>query len=145
MINSIRGAHPPQFDPAMQAFVCGAAVTLGHCYPAAWGFKGGKGVATLAGVFGAVLPCSLPWVLGAFVLVVALSGYVSLATLCATATAALYVALGDPRGPLSAAGGFTAFMAMLVVFKHRDNIRRLMSGTESRFDKLRILGRWRDR
>lgn len=130
-------------------YVCGAAVTLGHCYPALWQFKGGKGVATLAGVFGAVLPWSLLWILPAFVLVVMLSGYVSLATVAATATAGLYVACVDARGAWSAAGAFTLFMALLVVFKHRENIGRLIAGTESRFEKFRVLGKvldtWRDR
>jgi acyl phosphate:glycerol-3-phosphate acyltransferase len=126
-------------------YVCGAAVTLGHCYPALWRFQGGKGVATLAGVFGALLPGALPLILGGFLLVVMLSGYVSLATLAATALAGLYVACIDARGALSPAGAFTAFMAVLVVFKHRDNIARLAAGTESRFDKLRVIGKWLDR
>jgi glycerol-3-phosphate acyltransferase PlsY len=136
---------PPVLDREQLGYVCGAAVTLGHCYPALWGFKGGKGVATLAGVFGALLPFALPWILLAFVLVVMVSGYVSLATLAAAAVAGLYVACFDARGALSAAGAFTAFMAALVVFKHRENIGRLFSGTESRFEKLRVIGRWLDR
>lgn len=132
-------------DPALLPYVCGAAVTLGHCYPALWKFQGGKGVATLAGVFGAVLPMSLLLILPAFLLVVMLTGYVSLATLAASAAAGLYVACIDTRGAWSAAGAFTAFMALLVVFKHRENIGRLFAGTESRFDKFRILGKWLDR
>lgn len=137
--------EPAALDRESIGFVCGAAVTLGHCYPALWKFRGGKGVATLAGVFGALLPHALPWMLLAFVLVVMLTGYVSLATLFAAAVAGLYVACFDARGALSAAGAFTAFMALLVVFKHRDNIGRLVSGTESRFEKLRVIGRWLDR
>lgn len=139
------GDAPPALDRASLGYVCGAAVTLGHCYPALWKFRGGKGVATLAGVFGAMLPGALPWMLLAFVLVVMLSGYVSLATLTATAVAGLHVACFDVRGALSAAGAFTAFMAALVVFKHRENIGRLVAGTESRFEKLRVIGRWLDR
>lgn len=135
----------PAADPETLGFVCGAAVTLGHCYPALWGFKGGKGVATLAGVFGALLPLSLPWILLGFVLVVMLSGYVSLATFAATAIAGLYVACFDARGALSTAGAFTAFMAALVLFKHRENLGRLIAGTESRFEKFRVIGRWLDR
>lgn len=137
---------PSPLDRESLGYVCGAAVTLGHCYPALWKFRGGKGVATLAGVFGAVMPLALPWILLAFVLVVMLTGYVSLATLFAAATAGLYVAcFDDARGALSAAGAFTAFMAALVVFKHRENIGRLAAGTESRFEKLRVMGRWLDR
>ena len=132
-------------DASTLGFACGAAVTLGHCYPALWGFKGGKGVATLAGVFGALLPLSLPLILGGFVLVVMLTGYVSLATLAAAAIAGLYVACIDARGAWSDAGAFTAFMAMLVVFKHRENIQRLLAGEESRFEKLRVIGQWLDR
>ena len=132
-------------SPEHLAYVCGAAVTLGHCYPALWGFKGGKGVATLAGVFGALLPAALPAMLLGFVLVVMLSGYVSLATLFAAALAGLYVACFDAQGALSSAGAFTAFMAALIVFKHRENIARLMSGTENRFEKLRLIGRWLER
>lgn len=133
---------PALLSTAQLGYVCGAAVTLGHCYPALWGFKGGKGVATLAGVFGALLPWGLPWILLGFLLVVMLTGYVSLGTLMATAVAGLYVACFDARGAWSDVGLFTGFMAALVVFKHRENIGRLFSGTESRFDKLRVIGRW---
>lgn len=123
-------------------FLCGAAVTLGHCYPAAYGFRGGKGVATLAGVFGALLPLAMPLVLGGFVLVVMLTGYVSLATITASLLACLHVACFDPRGGASELGAFTAFMAALVLFKHRENVVRLVRGEENRFEKLRVLGRW---
>lgn len=129
-------------DRAVLGYVCGAAVTLGHCYPALWKFRGGKGVATLAGVFGALLPASLPLVLGGFLLTVMISGYVSLATLVAAGLALAHVALVDVRGLASATGAFTAFMAALVVFKHRENVLRLWQGREHRFEKLRVIGRW---
>lgn len=133
---------------ATAPFVGGVAVTLGHCYPVLWKFQGGKGVATLAGVFGAVMPFSLFWILGTFILIVMFSGYVSLATLGATAAAGFYVAFVDSRGALSIAGAFTGLMAGLVIFKHRENILRLRAGTENRFDRLRIIGKaldqWRE-
>lgn len=124
------------------AYVCGVAVTLGHCYPFFYRFKGGKGVATLAGVFGTLLTPALPWILGAFILAVLLTGYASLATLTASATALLYVGLCDARGLYSATGAFTIAMCVLVAWKHRENIQRLARGTESRFEKARVLGRW---
>lgn len=132
-------------EPEALRYACGAAVTLGHCYPALWGFRGGKGVATLAGAFGALMPWSLPWILGGFVVVVLLSGYVSLATILATAMAGLYVTCIGPMGAASMAGAFTLAMALLVLFKHRQNLARLATGTEHRFERLRILGQWLDR
>lgn len=125
-----------------QGYLCGVAVTLGHCYPFFYRFKGGKGVATLAGVFGALLTPALPWLLGVFVLIVMLTGYASLATLTASTAALIYVSLADARGVYSAAGVFTLAMCVLIFWKHRENILRLGRGTESRFEKARILGRW---
>ncbi|WP_020651193.1 glycerol-3-phosphate 1-O-acyltransferase PlsY [Solimonas variicoloris] len=128
-----------------QAYVCGVAVALGHCYPVFYGFHGGKGVATLAGVFGALLTAALGWMLGVFALLVMLSGYVSLATLCAAATAVVWVACAQPSGLASPAGYFTLAMAALIAWKHRENIGRLLQGREHRFEKARVLGRWLSR
>ncbi|MEW6169602.1 MAG: glycerol-3-phosphate 1-O-acyltransferase PlsY [Pseudomonadota bacterium] len=135
----------PSVDPASQAYLCGVAAAIGHCYPVFAGFRGGKGVATLAGVLGALLPASLPWLLGGFALVVVLTGYVSLATMVATLIAVLYVACFSAAGLSDGAGAFTVSMALLVVWKHRDNIRRLLAGTEHRFEKAMVLDRWRTR
>jgi acyl phosphate:glycerol-3-phosphate acyltransferase len=128
-----------------QAYLCGVAVALGHCYPVSAGFRGGKGVATLAGVFAALLTASLPWLLASFALVVVLSGYVSLATIVTALVAVLYVTCFSAVGLFSAAGAFTLAMAALVIFKHRENLVRLWAGTEHRFDKAMLLQRWRRR
>lgn len=125
-----------------QGYLCGVAVTLGHCYPFFYRFKGGKGVATLAGVFGTLLTPALPWLLGVFIFIVMLTGYASLATLAASATALLYVGMVDVRGVFSAAGIFTLAMCALIAWKHRENILRLARGTENRFEKARVIGRW---
>jgi glycerol-3-phosphate acyltransferase PlsY len=117
-------------------------VAVGHCYPVFSGFKGGKGVATLAGVFGALMPIALIWMLGGFILTIMLTGYVSLATLMAAAISVTYAA---GLGLSSAAFAFALAMAFLVVWKHRENIQRLARGTESRFEKARVLARWLSR
>lgn len=127
------------------AFACGLAVALGHCYPVFYRFRGGKGVATLAGVFGVLLAPALAWMLSAFVLVILLSGYVSLATLTAALMAVIWVALMSAGGLASPAGTFTLAMAALVTWKHRDNIGRLLRGGEHRFEKARLIGRWLQR
>lgn len=127
------------------SYACGFAAALGHCYPLFAGFKGGKGVATLAGVFGALLPAALPWMVLAFALALMLGGYVSLASLSGAAVALLYVACFTPFGLWSAQGAFAAAMVALLVFKHRENIARLLQGGEGRFEKARVLGRRLDR
>lgn len=135
----------PLVERDQQAYLCGVAVALGHCYPLSAGFRGGKGVATLAGVFGALLTASLPWLLASFALVVVLSGYVSLATIVTALVAVLYVTCFSALGLFSDAGAFTLAMAALVIFRHRDNLRRLLTGTEHRFEKAMLLRRWRRR
>jgi len=137
----------PGGDPALSPaipYACGLGAALGHCYPVFQKFKGGKGVATLAGVLGALLPAALPWLILAFALVVMLTGYVSLASIAAGAAALLVVSCFG-SGFWSVAGGFTAAMLALILFKHRDNIGRLFAGTESRFEKARVLGKLFDR
>lgn len=126
-------------------YVCGAGVALGHCYPAVLGFRGGKGVATLGGVFGALMAAALPLMLLAFVLLILCTGYVSAATLAAALTALVYVLLIDQQSLGSAAAIFTLSMAVLVVFKHRQNIVRLYQGSEHRFERARLIGRWFDK
>jgi len=122
-------------------FLCGVAVALGHCYPLFQKFRGGKGVATLAGVFGALLPAALPWMLLVFVLAVILTGYVAVASMGGAVAAFAYVALFD-GGAQSAAGLFALAMLLLVTFKHRENIARLLKGSEHRFDKAMIVHKW---
>ncbi len=143
LIPALPHLDTPLIEREQQAYLCGVAVALGHCYPASAGFRGGKGVATLAGVFGALLTTSLPWLLASFALVVVLSGYVSLATITATLVAVLYVTCFAAAGLFSDVGAFTLAMALLVIFKHRENLARLWAGTESRFDKAMLLRRWR--
>ncbi|GAC1632388.1 MAG: glycerol-3-phosphate 1-O-acyltransferase PlsY [Nevskia sp.] len=133
--------------PALRAllpFVCGFAAALGHCYPVFQKFRGGKGVATLTGVLGALIPAALPWIVAAFALVVMLTGYVSLASITGAAVALLIVTCFG-AGFWSPTGAFTLALLALVLFKHRANVARLVDGSESRFEKARILGRRLDR
>lgn len=125
-----------------QAYLCGIAVALGHCYPVFYRFRGGKGVATLAGVFACLLPAALPWMLALFTLTLLFTGYVSLATLAGTLFALFHVAVITGEGLLSPVGIFTLLMCLLVTWKHRDNIIRLLRGTENKFEKARVLARW---
>lgn len=125
--------------PLWQGYLCGVAVALGHCYPLFQKFRGGKGVATLAGVFGALLPLALPWMLLVFALAVMLTGYVALASMGGAVAALAWVLATGAGVPAEV---FTLAMALLVIFKHRENIRRLFGGTEHRFEKAMVLRKW---
>jgi conserved hypothetical integral membrane protein TIGR00023 len=121
-------------------YACAAAVVFGHCFPPLQRFRGGKGVATAAGVLAALLPGAFLILFATFVLVILLTGYVSLASLLAAATAVLVTAVSwGPRTPQTA---LTLALALLLLYKHQANVRRLAAGTESRFERVRVLGRW---
>jgi glycerol-3-phosphate acyltransferase PlsY len=108
------------------------AAILGHVFPVWLGFRGGKGVATALGVFLALTPASTLAVLAIFVIVFALTRYVSLASILAAA-AFPFIALHflSSRSPIVVGG--LIFIPLLIIVKHHQNIRRLLSGTESRF------------
>ncbi|MFL5298541.1 MAG: glycerol-3-phosphate 1-O-acyltransferase PlsY [Phenylobacterium sp.] len=109
----------------------GAGVVVGHNWPVYFGFKGGKGMLTAAAVMFMFDWRMAAISLGVFVLVVALSRYVSLGTICA---AVFFVAISFAPvfGATVYFQMFALLMALMIVFKHRENIRRLMSGTENR-------------
>jgi acyl phosphate:glycerol-3-phosphate acyltransferase len=113
---------------------CGFAVILGHVYPVWFSFRGGKGVATMIGVAGALEPRLLPPVLGFWIAVLVLTGYVGLASMLAGAALAAVVYLLEPKDlPLLI---FCIAVELFVVFTHRGNIARMAAGTENRVRKL---------
>ncbi|HSU18784.1 MAG TPA: glycerol-3-phosphate 1-O-acyltransferase PlsY [Acidobacteriaceae bacterium] len=120
--------------PSDLAVLAGVAAVIGHIFPVWLGFKGGKGVATALGVFLALAPFAAVCSLGVFIAVFAFTRYVSLASILAAVFLPLFAMLLMPdRSPIFIGG--VIFLALLVIAKHRANIARLMSGTESRFGK----------
>jgi glycerol-3-phosphate acyltransferase PlsY len=119
-------------------FVGAAAilVVLGHCFPVWLGFRGGKGVATGLGAFLALSPLAVACVAPIFVLVVALTRYVSLGSITAAALFPLCLWLTGayvrPFANLSPPVASSMSVAALIIFMHRANILRLMRGTESK-------------
>jgi glycerol-3-phosphate acyltransferase PlsY len=111
----------------------GAAAILavvGNCWPVFLGFRGGKGVATALGAFLRVTPWALVPAAVVWVSLVASFRFVSLASVCAVAGLPLAIlALGYPSA-LAVAG---LAVAAIVIARHRENIQRLLAGTESRF------------
>ena len=123
--------------------LCAFAVVLGHVYPVFHGFKGGKGAATLIGVVLGLMPMGAACVFATWLLVLVMTGYVGLATLCAALVAPIYVAAVVPDGLASPLGAFALIMAAFVFYTHRENIRRLLGGNENRFERVMLLRRLR--
>jgi len=116
------------FTPAVVA-LAGVAAFLGHLYPVFFRFQGGKGVATAAGVLLALdarvgLAC-----LGAWLVVAVATRYSSLAALVTAVLAPVftYFLIGDPPVVV-----LVAVMSVLLVWRHRSNISKLLDGTESK-------------
>ena len=110
---------------------CAASVILGHVYPMWYGFRGGKGAATLVGVLLGIEPGLLVPVLAVWLIVILLTGYVGLATICAGLTLPVYVAAAySPMPP--ALTTFSILIALFVIFTHRSNIARMLHGNEHR-------------
>lgn len=125
------------YGPDM-AVLAAAGAMLGHCFPIWLKFKGGKGVATAAGILLAVnwqlgLACFAVWLV-----VVAVTRYSSLGALVALIAAPVFAyAMVDLQH-----AELTGFMAILIAFRHHQNIRRLLNGTESRisFSRAKVDG-----
>ncbi|MCX6282100.1 MAG: glycerol-3-phosphate 1-O-acyltransferase PlsY [Bacteroidetes bacterium] len=113
----------------------GAAVAaaLGHVFPVFAGFRGGKGVGTMAGVGIALYWQALLIVLGIFIIVLVISRYVSLSScIAATAFPFIVVFITGTRHPGLVI--LSVFVAVFVLFTHRSNILRLAKGQENKFN-----------
>ena len=126
-------AAPYGLPHSHEIAVCAAvAAVLGHCFPVWLGFRGGKGVATALGVFIALAPLTVLCLLAVFLVIVYFTRYVSLGSIVA---AALFPALALPHAPARTPIIVTGYILipLIVILKHHQNIRRLLSGTEHRF------------
>ena len=104
------------------------AVMAGHAYPVFLGFKGGKAVASFIGAFLRLTPLPIIAILVVFLAVVIKSRYISLGSIIAAATFPLAVWLILEPTPAVEAAALAA--AIFIIYRHRDNIRRLQQGTE---------------
>ncbi|HEY7379302.1 MAG TPA: glycerol-3-phosphate 1-O-acyltransferase PlsY [Steroidobacteraceae bacterium] len=132
------------FDPAVHRdwliVACAAAAVFGHVYPVWHEFRGGKGAATLVGTLLGIQPVLLLPVLAVWLAVVALSGYVGLATMCASASLPIYLCAVESPPPI-ALTTFAVVMAVFVIYTHRSNIGRMLRHDEPRAGRLWLLRR----
>lgn len=124
-------------SPDWLPYACGGLAVFGHCYPIFHGFRGGKGAATLVGTLFVFAPILVLPLLVVWLATIAVIGFVGLATMI-TAHAAwiMMAALWWPGEQLLTTYAF--IMAIFIVFTHRSNIARMLSGTESRHTGLSL-------
>ncbi len=116
------------------ALLCGVAAIVGHVFSVFVRFKGGKGVATAAGVMLGLTPLALGVAAAVWAILVLLTGYVSLGSIAAAAVLPVAVYLLEaPMTPELL--WIDALVAAGVIFLHRRNIQRLLKGTENRFGR----------
>jgi len=116
-------------DDLMVVTIAGLAAICGHLYPAWLRFRGGKGVAASAGVFVVLAPLATAVAALVFVATIIVTRFISAGSIAGALTLAVAAAAGNVPAPV-AAGAMLA--AILVVHRHRDNLSRLIAGTESR-------------
>jgi acyl phosphate:glycerol-3-phosphate acyltransferase len=122
-------------DSATWMMIAGVAALVGHCFPVWLKFKGGKGVATAAGVFLVLSPVAFLGAVIVFLLVVIFWRYVSLGSVSAAGAMPLLIYfLWAPHHtpPMSVTFGALA-SAVLIIYKHRGNLQRLVEGVEPKF------------
>ncbi len=128
--NQTIDSHTVFLMAALAAFVA----ILGHIFTVWLRFRGGKGVAAAAGSFVALAPRAFLAALVLFVLIVALTRYVSLGSIVAVAAFPFFVWWTNPAERTTAPIlGLVAASCALIIVRHKDNIRRLLAGTENRF------------
>jgi len=129
------GRFLPSMEPVNIGLLCGAGAIAGHVAPVYIGFKGGKAVATSLGVMLAIVPLETLVGLGCFVVVVAITRYVSAGSITGATVLPVVVTLTHRQTLLTQSLWLVAAcwaLGIMVVWRHRSNIRRLAAGTENK-------------
>jgi glycerol-3-phosphate acyltransferase PlsY len=111
--------------------IAGVFAVLGHNYTCWLKFKGGKGIATTAGVYLALAPWPLLIAFVVFILAVALTRYISVGSIAGAIALPAAVWIMTPHNVLL--GAVTTALGALAIYKHKSNLQRLLAGTENRF------------
>lgn len=121
----------------LSVILCGLGVICGHIFPVFLGFKGGKAAATGCGVFLWLAPLPLMIAIAAWLLTISISRYISLGSMVSAVVIVIcLVTLGkDPFGQGLYLTLFSIFIAILLIIRHKSNIKRILNGTESKIGK----------
>ena len=122
----------PSVDRSLVLYAVAFAAIVGHVFPVWFGFRGGKGGATAAGLICYLAPLAALPVIGAWLLIVFATGFVGLATISAALVAVVFLGL-TVLPEQSGLFLFACATAGLLIYAHRGNMRRMLDGTESRF------------
>jgi acyl phosphate:glycerol-3-phosphate acyltransferase len=136
----------PFEDITIFRIIAGVSAVLGHIFTVFAGFKGGKGISTAAGMLIGIAPVELAVAFGAFILVVTLSGYISLGSIIAAIIFPFTMFLRENAFGVQITGYqtlivFSVLLSLLLIYTHRTNIKRLIEKRENRFDKLLLFKR----
>jgi glycerol-3-phosphate acyltransferase PlsY len=132
----------PSVDRSVVLYAVSFGAIVGHVFPVWFGFRGGKGAATAAGVLCYLAPTAGLVVIGVWLAVVLATGYVGLATICGALASAVFLGFTALPGD-SGLFVFACATSALLIYAHRGNIHRMLNGTESRFARpalRRLLG-----
>jgi glycerol-3-phosphate acyltransferase PlsY len=140
---ALPGVAPASGDEAdWLPAVCGFAAIVGHVFPVWHGFRGGKGVATLVGAYAGLQLVLLAPLVASWLAVIVVSGFVGLSSIAASLAMPVYLLLRD-GARLTPLLAFSLACAVLVIYTHRGNVRRMRAGNEPRARRLWLFGRAR--
>ena len=119
--------------PVYGAYFCGLLCIIGHSFPVFFQFRGGKGVATSVGIYGVCSPVAMVFGLSTFAVSLSISKIVSFSSILAAAiTVIVSIIFRDDTAALMPQAVMSAIIGLIIVLKHKDNIKRLLNGTESK-------------
>nr|AFI78705.1 acyl-phosphate glycerol-3-phosphate acyltransferase [uncultured bacterium ws085G8] len=133
------GGSQTVFNPMLAVMACGLAAVLGHVFPVWHGFRGGKGAATAVGALIVIEPWLLMPLAICWLVTLIITGYVGLSTVLASfSLVPASWAMNNTSLMV-----FSSILAVFILFTHRGNMRKLLSGTENRFERIQIFSRKR--
>lgn len=136
--------YTPFEDITVANIIAGVSAIIGHTYSVFAGFKGGKGINIALGVLISLSPVDVGISIGFFVLTVLSSGYVSLGSIVASFVFPLMMFIRENFFKVNISGYntlifFSIAVSVLLIYNHRENIKRLLYGNENRFEKLWLI------